>query len=51
MTKREFDLLLFLVMSPRQAFTREQLLRNVWNAEPGWQDPATVTEHIHGSAA
>ena len=47
MTKREFDLLLFLVMSPRQAFTREQLLRNVWNAEPGWQDPATVTEHIH----
>jgi len=47
MTNREFDLLLFLVMSPRQAFTREQLLRNVWNTEPGWQDPATVTEHIH----
>ncbi len=47
MTNREFDLLLFLVMSPRQAFTREQLLRNVWNAEPGWQDPATVTEHVH----
>jgi len=47
MTKREFDLLLFLVMSPRQVFTREQLLRNVWHAEPDWQDPATVTEHIH----
>ncbi len=47
MTNREFDLLLFLVMSPRQAFTREQLLRNVWNTEPGWQDPATVTEHVH----
>ena len=47
LTNREFDLLLFLMMSPRQAFTREQLLRNVWHAEPGWQDPATVTEHIH----
>ena len=47
MTNREFDLLLFLVMSPRQAFTREQLMRNVWKAEPGWQDPATVTEHVH----
>jgi len=47
MTNREFDLLLFLVMSPRQAFTRDQLLQNVWNAEPGWQDPATVTEYVH----
>jgi two-component system, OmpR family, phosphate regulon response regulator PhoB len=47
LTNREFDLLHFLARSPRQAFTREQLLRHVWHTEPGWQDPSTVTEHIH----
>jgi len=47
LTNREFDLLHFLARSPRQAFTREQLLRQVWHTEPGWQDPSTVTEHIH----
>ena len=47
LTNREFDLLHFLTRSPRQAFTREQLLRHVWHTEPGWQDPSTVTEHIH----
>ncbi len=47
MTNKEFDLLLFLASSPRQVFTREQLLRQVWQTEPGWQDPSTVTEHVH----
>ena len=47
LTFREFDLLHFLVRSPRQVFTREQLLRQVWQTEPGWQDPSTVTEHVH----
>jgi DNA-binding response OmpR family regulator len=47
LTYREFDLLHFLAASPRQVFTREQLLRQVWHAEPGWQDPSTVTEHVH----
>lgn len=47
LTNREFDLLLFLALSPRQAFTRVQLLRQVWQTEPGWQDPSTVTEHVH----
>ncbi len=47
LTNREFDLLHYLARSPRQAFTREQLLRQVWETEPGWQDPSTVTEHIH----
>jgi DNA-binding response OmpR family regulator len=47
MTNKEFDLLLFLASSPRQAFTREQLLRQVWQSEPGWLDPGTVTEHVH----
>jgi DNA-binding response OmpR family regulator len=47
LTHREFDLLLFLASSPRQVFTRQQLLRQVWQIEPDWQDPATVTEHVH----
>ena len=47
LTTKEFDLLLFLVSSPRQVFTRDQLLRQVWQTEPGWQDPSTVTEHVH----
>jgi DNA-binding response OmpR family regulator len=47
LTAREFDLLAFFAASPRQVFTRDQLLRQVWNAEPGWINAATVTEHIH----
>jgi len=47
LTNKEFDLLLFFASSPRQAFSRDQLLRQVWQTEPGWQDPATVTEHVH----
>ena len=47
LTNREFDLLLFLASSPRQVFARDQLLRQVWQTEPGWQDPSTVTEHVH----
>lgn len=47
LTNKEFDLLLFLASSPRQAFSRDQLLRQVWQTEPGWQDPSTVTEHVH----
>jgi DNA-binding response OmpR family regulator len=46
MTAREFDLLAFLVQSPRRVFSREQLLSNVWESSTAWQDPATVTEHI-----
>jgi len=46
-TSHEFDLLHFLASSPRQVFDRAQLLRQVWNSSPDWQDPATVTEYIH----
>ena len=45
-TAMEFDLLAFLVTSPRQVFTREDLLRRVWSSSSEWQDPATVTEHV-----
>ena len=46
MTAREFDLLLFLASSPRQVFSRDQLLEHVWDSSSSWQDDATVTEHI-----
>jgi DNA-binding response OmpR family regulator len=44
LTSREYDLLLFLMRNPRQAFTREQLLSEVW----GWTfgDTSTVTVHV-----
>jgi DNA-binding response OmpR family regulator len=45
--RREFDLLAFLCASPRQVFTRDQLLLNVWDVEPEWQGAATVSEHVH----
>ena len=46
LTAKEFDLLAFLARSPRQVFTRGQLLEHVWDSSPGWQDEATVTEHV-----
>jgi two-component system, OmpR family, phosphate regulon response regulator PhoB len=46
LTAKEFDLLVFLAASPRQVFTRDQLLGQVWASSSEWQDPATVTEHV-----
>jgi two-component system phosphate regulon response regulator PhoB len=46
LTAREFDLLAFMARSPRQVFTRGQLLQNVWVSTSEWQDEATVTEHV-----
>ncbi len=40
---REFDLLAFLLKHPRQAFSREQLLRAVWHWEFGDLSTVTVT--------
>ena len=44
LTAREFDLLRFLVSHPGMAFSREELLREVW----GWSfgDQSTVTVHV-----
>jgi len=44
LTAREYDLLVFLLQNPRQAFSREQLLKQVW----GWEyaDHSTVTVHV-----
>ena len=45
-TPKEFDLLAFLAASPRQVFSRAQLLDHVWDSAPDYQDPATVTVHV-----
>ena len=44
LTTREFDLLVFFLTNPVQAFSRKQLLPEVW----GWYvgDESTVTVHI-----
>jgi len=47
LTAKEFDLLAFLSASPRQVFSKDQLLREVWDVEPNWQSPSTVAEHVH----
>ncbi len=44
LTAREFDLLAFLVGSPGRAYTREEILREVWGWEFG--DQTTVTVHV-----
>ena len=46
MTAKEFDLLANLAGSPRQVFSREQLLQQVWGSSSNWQSDATVTEHV-----
>ena len=46
LTAKEFDLLLYLASHPRQVFSRAQLLEQVWDSSPEWQDPATVTVHV-----
>jgi len=46
LTAKEFDLLAFLAGSPRQVFTREQLLQQVWESSSDWQSDATITEHV-----
>ena len=44
LTTREFDLLVHLMSHPGRAFTREQLMRDVWGWEFG--DTSTVTVHV-----
>lgn len=47
LTDREFDLLSHMASTPRTVFSRDDLLRDVWQSSPDWQSSATVTEHIH----
>lgn len=45
LTAKEFDLLRFLAEHPRQVFSRQQLLDQVWDIGY-YGDPSTVTVHI-----
>jgi DNA-binding response OmpR family regulator len=45
LTTKEFDLLFLLMRNPRQVFTRDQLLDEVWGLVD-YIDPSTVTVHI-----
>jgi DNA-binding response OmpR family regulator len=44
---KEFSLLAFMASDPGRCFSREELLEHVWGSTEGWQQAATVTEHIH----
>ena len=46
LTRLEFDLLHFLASDPGQVHSRAELLRHVWDSDPEWQDPSTVTVHV-----
>jgi len=46
MPPMEFDLLMHLASSPRQVFSRGQILDHVWGSSTDWQDPSTVTVHV-----
>jgi two-component system phosphate regulon response regulator PhoB len=46
LTSKEFSLLNFIAATPRQVYTRSQLLEHVWASSSEWQNEATVTEHI-----
>jgi DNA-binding response OmpR family regulator len=46
LTGKEFDVLAHLAASPRQAFSRAQLLQDVWGSSPEWQQATTVTEIV-----
>jgi DNA-binding response OmpR family regulator len=45
LTAKEFDMLWVLACHPRQVFSRDQLLENVWGLAD-YIDPGTVTVHI-----
>jgi DNA-binding response OmpR family regulator len=45
LTSKEFDMLWLLAKHPRQVFTRQQLLEQVWGLTD-YIDPGTVTVHI-----
>ena len=47
LTAKQFELLAFLAQHAGETFSRSDLLHEVWHSSPTWQNPTTVTEHIH----
>jgi DNA-binding response OmpR family regulator len=46
LTPTEFRLLVFLAQHPGQAFTRTQLIENVWGSDGDFYDDKTVSVHV-----
>jgi len=46
LTPTEFRLIVFLAQHPGQAFTRTQLIENVWGSDGEYYDDKTVSVHI-----
>lgn len=46
LTGKEYELLLFLAEHPNRVFSKEDLFREIWKADPAGTDIATVTVHI-----
>lgn len=46
LTPTEFRLFVFLAQHPGQAFTRHQLIENVWGADGDYYDEKTVSVHV-----
>ena len=46
LTRKEFDLLVFLADHPRRVLSIATLLEQVWQSSVDWQDPSTVKEHV-----
>jgi two-component system, OmpR family, phosphate regulon response regulator PhoB len=44
---KEFDLLVYFLEHPGRACSRDELLSSVWASSSGWQNEATVTEHVY----
>ncbi|MEA2828839.1 MAG: two-component system, OmpR family, phosphate regulon response regulator OmpR [Actinomycetota bacterium] len=43
---KEFDVLACMATHPGRVFSRDELLRTVWQSAADWQRASTVTEHI-----
>ncbi len=46
LTRKEFDLLAVFAANPGRAFSRRELLAEVWGSAPEYQGSDTVTEHV-----
>ncbi|MFO6393181.1 helix-turn-helix domain-containing protein, partial [Pseudomonas aeruginosa] len=46
LARKEFDLLHFLALHPNETFSREDLLRHVWNDASVQRDARTVDTHV-----
>ena len=46
LTRREFDLLDYLLRRPNIVITRDEVLENVWGSSPEYQSGAIITEYM-----